>query len=356
MGTSTNKWIKIITLLLIMLLCIWDANDRFSRRDTDSGMFFSFAAITFAISAIFFFFHKRTFKPKERTKEEEIIISDKTILSMFITIIILCFTIFQLFTRINDFFDKKAEREQDRKDKIENYQRWIKEMTYNIDNLSKFHYLKTTYLKEKSSFQNFLKVIEIDDSEVKLVKFRVGAYNPIPRLIQESYIKDNKKDTITLTIEKLKNTIFSNSKIRENTYTYQDSLRKEGLFYLIEDMYYINGPSLSRQYEMATSKYGEGDTIFFNFENLNKKAHLTKIVNIAGDFEWHSVLPIPIKGFKLNSNRNVEFELKATNVDFKKDYKFKLYFEDSLKNKHIFLVTKRFQDQPYFYESKRVFD
>ena len=357
MGTKTSKWIKIITVLFIAVLLIWDANDRFNKRDTDSGIFFSLAAFSFILSAMFFFFQKRKIKSKEQSAQEREIVSNKTFLTIFIAIIILAFTIFQLFIRIDNYFEEIKEREEDKKEVIENHQRWMKEMNYHLANISEHHYLKTEYLDEKRKYQQFLKVIEINDSKIKLVKFYVRAFNPIPRLIEDSYTKDKNKDTIIIAMNKLKKTIFNTHEIGENTYRYLDSLRKDGLFYLIKDINYINGPFLSRHYEMAYGKAEKGnDTTYFTFENLNKKAILKDIKNISGNFKWHNTLPINVNGYKLNSNRNVEFELKATNVDFSKEYKFQLYFEDSDKNKHIFLVSKRFQDQPYFYESKRIFD
>jgi len=288
------------------------------------------------------------------SNEEDI--SGKSLLYIVIIVISICFIGYEIYTEVDDYFEKEAVRLQYKKDNIKNHQRWINEMTYNLNNLSKHHYIKTVYLDENRTYQKFLKVIEINDLKVKLVKFRVGAFNPIPRLIQESYIKDNNKDTIIITIDKLKKTIFNTSRIIENSHIHKDSLRREGVFYLIDDIYYINGPSLSRHSEIASTKSGQGDTIFFNFENLNKKALLTKIINVTGDFKWHNALPISINGYKLNSNRKVEFDLKATNVDFSKDFKFKLYFEDPIKNEHIFLVTKRFKGTSFFYESKRIFD
>jgi hypothetical protein len=293
------------------------------------------------------------------SKEKEKEISGTSILYVLLTIIGFCIAIYKLYYRISDYFEEKEDRKQDKIEKVERYQKWSDEMTYNLEHLSIYHYITAEYLVEDSNsiFHNYLKVIDINGTDVQLVKFRAPGYTPVPRLIEESYMTDDKEDTITLSIEKLKNTIFENSEIPENMYRYQDSLKREGLFYIIKDINYINGPSLSRSNELASR--GIGDTVTFKFRNENEKAILTKIINVSGDFKWQDSLPMPINGFNLNAsdyNRSAEFELNATNVDFTKDYKFKLQFEDSLKNKHIFLVIKESENSPDFYESKRVLD
>ncbi len=52
------KWIKIISALTIMCVCIWQANERFSMRDPDSGALMALAAVAFGIAALAFYFKK----------------------------------------------------------------------------------------------------------------------------------------------------------------------------------------------------------------------------------------------------------------------------------------------------------
>lgn len=280
--------------------------------------------------------------------------TDKLMIYFLIALISLIFAVYKVFLKIDSYYENKRSMQEYEKNKIENHLKWVEEMTYHLDNLSTNHYITATYLSKNSnsSFHNYLKVSEIKNSEVKLIKFRAPGYDLVPRLLEESYIKDAKKDTITLTIDKLKKTIFKDIQIRENIYNYQDSIKKEGVFYLIEDVSYINGPFLSK-YEDLT--YSNGDTLLFSFKNLNKKAVLKKIINVSGDAKWSNELPITVNSFVLNSqdyNRNAKFELEATNVNLEEDFKFELHFEDSEKNKHVFLINKNYSS----YECKRIFD
>lgn len=275
-----------------------------------------------------------------------------------LTIIGLCFTLYKVYTRVNDYYNKKDRNEEYRINKIENHKKWVDKMTYHCDNLSEHHYITADHLSEDSNsvFHSNLKVVDVNDSEVKLVGYRVKGYTPVARLMEESYIRDAYKDTITLSIDKLKKTIFKNQEIKDNTYKYQDSLKQEGLFYLITDIAYIDGPAVSGKSQFISKSYG-GDTISFRFKNFNKKSLLTKITNVSGDFKWLDSLPKDINGFQLNSsnyNKNAFFDLKAINPGLKTGFEFKLQFEDSFKKKHIFLVTKDEKSTLNRYECKRV--
>ena len=59
MENSKLKWVKIIIVLILMSLSIWQANKLFSLRDGETGILFSAAAIAFAIAAIAFYFQKK---------------------------------------------------------------------------------------------------------------------------------------------------------------------------------------------------------------------------------------------------------------------------------------------------------
>lgn len=352
MKKSPGKWIKIITLIFIIIWCALNASDRFDKRDTDSGIMFCLAIIAFAIAAISIYLKIKKDNASEES-EEEVILPAGSIFSMFITIISLCYVTFMLLFRIGEYYDKKATNKQDKIDRINQHEKWVNEMTYKLDKLSKHDYIKAYYLVEggTSVLYNDLKVIEINDTEVTLVKFYTKA--GLPHLIAKNYNEYEAKDTITLPLKSLKQSLFKDHKIKENIRNYQDSIRGEGLFYVIKNIQYINGPHFSgKKYNDETYEYEhEPDTTYFAFQNLQKKAKLTKIVNVLGDHKWHDKLPITVNEY---SDDQPLLELKTTNLDLEKGYKFELHFEDSEKKKHIFLVSQITYETRYFYRIKRV--
>ena len=323
----------------------------------DDGFLF-LETILIIIYSIFYLIIKN--KLNKKYNETEAKLKDKTsdlyILSVCVSTL---FTIYTVYTQINNYLNKKAIHEQYEKDRIKNDLRWIEEMNYHIDNLSKNHYITGSQLSHENNsvFKNFMKVIEVTDSEIILLKFKSRAYTPVARLMEETYMKYDKKDTVRITKQKLKKTIAP--EIRDDLYKHQNGLKKEGIYYTVKDIKYIDGPYLSIKDEHEVQLV-EGDTTFFKFKNRNKKAYLTKIENISGNYKWHNKLPMPINGYSLNSrdyNKSAEFSLKATNIDYRQDFRFKLYLEDSLKNKHVFLVLKSSEDNNFItFDCKRVFE
>ena len=350
MERKTGKLLKIITISLIVILCLWNAIERFDSRDNDAGILYSLAAISFSIVAIIVFKNKT----KEVKEGEEVIISGKSILYMIITVIILLFAVFRIIFIVVEYFDKIESRKKHEIREVAYHQSWVDKMTYTMDHLSKHHFLYTSSLSDDSNtiHPQYLKVIDINNSEVTLVKF-INNRSKKPYYIEKSYLEYSNKDTITLSIDKLKQSIFKNHEIRENIHRYQDSLKKEGLFYLIEDIKYINGPSLSC-HPNGVYKL-ENDTLLFGFKNENKKVFLTKITNVLQNPKWHNEFPMEIYGYP-DYDKYLEFDLVATGLDLVKDYKFKLHFVDSLKNEHLFLVTKKPKRSINYYEIKRILE
>lgn len=349
MVKKTEKLLKIITLSLVVILCIWNVYDRFDSRDMDAGIVYLLAAISFLIAAIAIF-KKKT---KEVKEGEKVILSGKSFLFMIITVITSLYVICRLVFITVVYFDKIESRKQRVIDNINYHQTWVDNMNYDIDHLTKNHYLSAHSLGDDSNLiypQDF-KVIDINNSEVTLVKF-INKNFKHPYYTEKSYLEYRNKDTIILSKERLKQSIFRNHEIRDNIHLYQDSLKKEGLSYLIDEIKYINGPSLScNNYAV----FEENDTLFFGFENKNKKAILTKITNISQNPKWHNEFPMEIYGYP-DYRRYLEFDLVATGLDLEKDYKFRLHFEDSIKNEYIFLVTKKSKRSNNYYKIKRVLD
>ncbi len=289
----------------------------------------------------------------ESNKENELY---KFMLYLVITLISLGFAAYQVYITIDNYFDKKARHKANETYRINKHTAWVNKMTYHFEHLSTHHYIKAVQLCKTStgSYDKFLKVIEVNNSEIKAIDFDVPTFTPIIRLLENSYMKDDKKDTIILNIEQLKRTIFEDMEIGDNLYKYQDSLKKEGLFWLVRDMEYINGPFLKEHIDASVSSTEH--SLYFKFKNINTKATLTKIVNLSGDAIWRTKLPMQIHGFELNNydySTEEEFTLRATNIDADKFFKFELHFEDSLKNEHVFLVNR---NKPSSYECKRILD
>lgn len=53
------KWIKVCLSLILMILAIWQGNERFSVRNDEAGIIFYAAAFAFGIAAVAFYFYKK---------------------------------------------------------------------------------------------------------------------------------------------------------------------------------------------------------------------------------------------------------------------------------------------------------
>ncbi len=329
----------------------------------DSTVFIFLVIVLIVAYLIYYFiafslynmFNENTLKDSNTIQETPSEKNDswKSDLYLFITFISLGFAAYQVYVTIDNYFDKKERDKAYETYRINKHIAWVNKMTYHFEHLSTHHYIKAVQLCKTSarSYGKFLKVIEVNNSEIKVAAFDVPWYTQTARVLESSYMKDDKKDTITLNIEQLKRTIFKDMEIGDNLYKYEDSLKREGLFWLVRDIEYINGPFLEKHIEESVSFIK--DTLYFKFRNINKKARLTKIVNVSGNAKWHNKLPIYINDYKLDSYKDEEFKLKATNIDADKSFKFELHFEDSLKNEHVFLVNR---NESSSYECKRILD
>jgi hypothetical protein len=89
--------------------------------------------------------------------------------------------------------------------------------------------------------------------------------------------------------------------------------------------------------EGGTEYYGNNE-LSMKFYNCGWPANLVEISTIEGSITWQNSLPERIE--TITSNEYPNFYLSGADYKYKSDLKFRIVLQDSLNNRHSFIIEK----------------
>jgi hypothetical protein len=248
--------------------------------------------------------------------------------------LLLCLSLFLFYSNqeLREYLYRKHVREE--------FNMKQRQISKEIEHLSKYHYIELRQVDNwNTSIIYYLKIENVNAAKIDASKIEsgIGIFDS-PRKVRESYILLNDSlPKISIDKDQFKKMQLYDPEVYLNRMTYGYKyptdcgfdLFSDGKRYIINDIYYFNGPVLAYSGKVWSSRTG----LDLSYTNYGDKARLTKIENLEGfSAKWNTVLPL---------NIDSHFSISTEDIPgIDKRYGIQLTFEDSLNNVFTFVAYK----------------